>query len=180
MTSVVLSLVMRVRRPTTRSTLLLTDPSGDVVIVQRPEWRDRLTARLCCHRLDRALADGTPPGTSAALALRAQRLTGLAFRRTLAGAFRRLVRDGDEGIQPSAGQIVPNRAGVTEAREELSLLADRLVDPGPVAAHGVAQAWLLLADGTGPLYNPDSRTRLSVLAGRAGAALRPWPAYPRW
>ena len=62
------------------------------------------------------------------------------------------------------------------ASEELSALADTLAEPGPVAASGVAQAWILLTDGTGPLYNPDSRTSLCAGAARAVRELRPWPA----
>ena len=62
------------------------------------------------------------------------------------------------------------------AAEELSRLADTLDDPGPVAAQGVARAWLLLTDGTGPLYNARSRTSLCAGAARAIRDLRPWPA----
>ena len=62
------------------------------------------------------------------------------------------------------------------AREELAELADTLDDPGPVAAGGVAQALLLLTDGTGPLYNPFSATSLRAWAERAARDLRPWPA----
>jgi hypothetical protein len=45
-----------------------------------------------------------------------------------------------------------------------------------VAASGVAQAWILLTDGTGPLYNPDSLTSLCAGAARAVRELRPWPS----
>jgi hypothetical protein len=71
---------------------------------------------------------------------------------------------------------MPSRTRVRSAREELSYLADMLDEPGPVAAGGVAQALLLLTDGTGPLYNPDSRTSLCAGAERAARELRPWPA----
>ena len=57
-----------------------------------------------------------------------------------------------------------------------NLLAETLDDPGPVAAGGVAQAWLLLTDGTGPLYNPYNRVNLRTGAARAVRELRPWPA----
>ena len=39
------------------------------------------------------------------------------------------------------------------ASHELARLAKALAQPGPVGARGVAQAVLLLRDGTGPLYN---------------------------
>jgi len=71
---------------------------------------------------------------------------------------------------------MPSRARIKSAREELTQLADTLEDPGPVAAGGAAQAWILLTDGTGPLYNPASRTTLRAGAARAVRELRPWPA----
>lgn len=131
--------------------------------------------RLRAGRLDRALAEGTPPEASPALALRAQRLTEPPRRRALADAFRRVVREVPEGTGPLVGRVAPNRARVATATKELSLLADALASPGPVTAGGVAQARLLLTDGTGPLYNPRSCARLGALAARAADQLRPWP-----
>jgi hypothetical protein len=143
--------------------------------MRRPRLRDLLAVRLRRRRLDRALAGGTPPEASVALALRAQRLTEPDRRRTIARELRRIIREAQVGYRPALGRILPSRAGVTAAREELSRLADTLDDPGPVAAGGVAQAWMLLTDGTGPLYNADSRTSLSAGAARAARELRPWP-----
>jgi hypothetical protein len=65
---------------------------------------------------------------------------------------------------------------VKAAFSELSRLADTLDEPGPVAAGGVAQAWILVTDGTGPLYNPASRIALGAGADQAARDLRPWPA----
>jgi hypothetical protein len=45
-----------------------------------------------------------------------------------------------------------------------------------VAAGGAAQAWLLLTDGTGPLYRPGSGELLSIRAAQAARQLRPWTA----
>jgi hypothetical protein len=118
--------------------------------------RDRAVARLHPHRLDLALSAGASPEASAALALRAQRLTSIAHRRSLAAAYRRVVRQAREGSQ------------VTAAREELACLADTLAQPGPVATQGAAQALLLLTDGTGPLHNLRAEAHLPVAA--AGAA----------
>jgi hypothetical protein len=56
---------------------------------------------------------------------------------------------------------------VIAASDDLARLADALAIPGPVAARGVAQAWILLTDGTGPLYNPNST---ASLRGRAATA----------
>ena len=49
-----------------------------------------------------------------------------------------------------------------DAGEELSTLADALSEPGPVAPRGVAQARMLLTDGTGALFN--ARSEVSVRA----------------
>lgn len=76
------------------------------------------------------------------------------------------------------GRVMPSWTRVRAAREELSRLADTLDDPGPVAAGGVAQALLLLTDGTGPLYNPHSRSSLCAGAQRATRELRPWELRP--
>jgi hypothetical protein len=151
-------------------------PASSPVVAVRPTLRDRMSAQWWPRRLDRALADGAPPEASPALALRARRLTELARRRSLAGSLRRIVREPPDGSRPSLGRIRPDRNGVEAARDELTALADGLTDPRPVAAHGVAQAWLLVTDGTGPLYNPCSRASLRAGAARAARELRPWPA----
>lgn len=152
------------------------EPASSPVVAGRPTLRDRMSARWWPRRLDRALADGVPAEASPALALRARRLTELARRRSLAGSLRRIVREAPDGPRPSHGRIRPDRGGVEAARDELTALADGLTDPRPVAAHAVAQAWLLVTDGTGPLYNPCGRASLRAGAARAASELRPWPA----
>ncbi|MBV9943362.1 MAG: hypothetical protein JO262_14660 [Solirubrobacterales bacterium] len=167
---------MRVQLHPHRSTVLLAGGVDGLVVVQRPRVRDRLVARLRRRPLDRALAGGTPPEASAALALRAQRLTEPDQRSSMAGSLRRVMREAQEGPRPTLGRIMPSRARVKAAREELTRLAETLEDPGPVAAGGAAQAWILLTDGTGPLYNPASRITLRAGAARALRELRPWPS----
>jgi hypothetical protein len=146
------------------------------VLAERPGLRARLMARWHPRRLDRALAAGTPPEASAALALRARELTEFERRQSIAGSLRRVLREAFEGAPRGRGRIKPDPSRVTEASEELSALADTLDEPGPVAATGVAQAWLLLTDGTGPLYNACSRASLGSRAAHAIRDLRPWPA----
>jgi hypothetical protein len=168
---------MNALHPRHTSTILLAGGwDGDLVVARRSRLRDRLAARWRGRRLDRALAAGTPPEASAALALRAQLLTEPERRRTIAQALRRVLREVHDGRGPAPGRVPASRARVTAAREELGLLADTLEDPGPVAARGVAQAWVLLTDGTGPLYNPYDRVGLRASAARAARELRPWPA----
>jgi len=62
---------------------------------------------------------------------------------------------------------------VLAAAEALETLAERLLDPAPVDARGVARAELLLRDGTGPLYFHGAKSRLAGVAAAALAALEP-------
>ena len=70
-------------------------------------------------------------------------------------------------------RAVPVSDRVTSSRHELHVLvlADRLADPTPVCPQGVAQARLLLMDGSGPLYNPRSHADLCDQAESAAADL---------
>ena len=108
------------------------------------------------------------------LALRAERLTEPDWRWSIAGALRRVLREANADRRQRLGRVTPDRRAVKSAATELHRLADTLEDPGPVAAQGVARAWLLLTDGTGPLYNVRSRTSLCASAARAARDLRPW------
>jgi hypothetical protein len=82
------------------------------------------------------------------------------------------VREARDGVPAAYVRARTPRTNVAAASEELSLLADTLAEPGPVAAHGVAQAWILITDGTGPLYNPSSSASLPARAASAARALR--------
>lgn len=121
--------------------------------------RARMRARLHTRELDHALAAGTAPETAAPLALRARRLTSLARRRVIADSLRRTVRDTCRGVAPSLASIPAHRSQVVAASDELIRLADALATPGPVAVPGVAQAWILLTDGAGPLYSMRGNLR---------------------
>jgi hypothetical protein len=175
LTGVTFSLVMKLRVSHV-PLVLVEDPSFRGVVAGRPGWRDRTVARWRPRPLDEALAAGTPPEASAALALRAQRLTEPGQRRSIAQALRTVLQEAREGPRPSRVRIVPSRSRVAAAGAELAGLADALADPGPVAARGAAEALLLLTDGTGPLYNPRRGSSLRTSAFRAAQHLRPWPA----
>lgn len=176
MTGVRFMMVMAVHLLSHSPTVLVAPGLDGRVVAKRPRLRDRLAAHLRAWRLDHDLADGVPPEASAALALRAQHLTEPDRRWSMAGALRRVVHDACAGRRQRIGRVTPNLRAVKSAAEELSRLADTLDDPGPVAAQGVARAWLLLTDGTGPLYNVRSRTSLCAGAARAARDLRPWAA----
>src|SRR5438552_4116223 len=97
MTSVPLLVVMNSLRHRHTSTVLLAGGWDGLVVAKQPRLRDRLAARWRPRRLDRALAGGTPPEASAALALRAERLTEPDRRHTIAEALRRVLREAHEG-----------------------------------------------------------------------------------
>jgi hypothetical protein len=178
MTSVTCLVVMRIQLSNNSSTVLLACGPAGAVAAERPRLHDRLAAQWGARRLDRALAEGVSPETNTRLALRAQRLTEPDRRWSIAGALRRIVHDAEED-GPRLGRMMPvrpNPGTVKAATHELNELADTLDDPGPVTAHGVAQAWLLITDGTGPLYHPGSSEQLSDRAARAARQLRPWAA----
>ena len=132
----------------------------------------RLNARLRSHQLDQALARGTPAEAAVPLALRARRLTMQSRRRVIADSLRRVIRDACREVPPTHARISPRQSQVTAATNELNRLADALAGPDPVAARGVAQAWILLTDGTGPLYNGNSTASLSAKAASAADNLR--------
>jgi hypothetical protein len=146
------------------------------VVADRLRVRDRVTARWRSRRLDLALAAGASSEAAAVLALRARRITALSRRRSIANALRRVVHEARHGTPPSYVRIMPCRGRVVAASDELSRLAAALAQPGPVAARGVAQAWILLTDGTGPLYSPSSQASLEARAVSAAENLRPWSA----
>ena len=151
---------------------MATGTASEALIAPREGVLDRLSARLRGDQLDEALARGAPTEAAAALALRARRLTTLASRRVIADGFRRVLRDNGRALPSSSVRVLPCRARVLVATGELTRLADTLATPGPVAARGVAQARILLTDGSGPLYNPNSKVDLRSRAASAADNLR--------
>lgn len=147
------------------------DAGEDLLVAGLPRARDRVTARLRSRSLDRALARGTPSEATPALALRARRLIALPYRRSIADAYHRLVRESHEPARPSPARVVPRRSRVTRAADELTRLADTLTQTTPVTAQGVARALLLLADGTGPLYDTGSEESLRQCIARTTGEL---------
>ena len=152
--------------------LLLMDKTGCPVASRARAW-DRLLMRLRGFRLDQELARGASPEASVELALRAQLLVRPRHRRELARSMGRLL-SAAQG-PPCGGRLpVPVcRDQVREGADELGELIGRLRARGPVAARGVAQASLLLADASGPLYRCSTRDDLRASVREAADALLP-------
>jgi hypothetical protein len=146
------------------STLLLSH--GNTVLGRRAGLRDRLEARLRAAALDRELARGVAPETCGALSLRARKLIGPAARATLARQLRRIVSDA-RGGHAWMTHVPLRNPEVLDAAAELDVLAERIAAPGPVDVRGVAQAQVLLTDGTGPLYFRGATDELRASVERA-------------
>lgn len=138
------------------ATLLLTQqPGTSYVTFMHSRVRERVLVRLRAAALDRAIASGACPDSTALLSLRAHRLIGRATRRRLGRQIRKTVRRARRCPDPLHQGIPICRRKVLAARATLDELADRLLSARPIDAKGVAQLQLLLSDGGGPLYcNP--------------------------
>jgi hypothetical protein len=138
--------------------IVLLEQGGGLRLRRVRPW-DLLTARLRAAALDRALATGTSPESSVALAVHAQHLHDRAQRSLLARSLRRVGASSDA---PSAQHVhAPvDREAVRRARAELEALAARLTSSEPLDVRGVARVRTLLADGTGPLYREHEPGRL--------------------
>jgi hypothetical protein len=99
--------------------------------------------------LDHQLAQGVDPATSDELELRAGQL--LSRRSELAAHVDEVL---DRAHRPIAFTVeVPlRRAEARACADDLLALARRLRDGSPIDVQGVAQAWILLTDGSSPLY----------------------------
>ena len=155
--------------------VLLRDDLGRLTLRRLRPWH-RMLARATAARLDRELAAGTSPETSATLAARATALTSTKARRDLAGSVQRILAAAG---QPPAAPPAPaaavrpalNWARISGSAVPLATLAATLAAPGPVPVQGVAMVSQLLADGTGPLYRQADGDDLGHIIENATRAL---------
>jgi len=139
---------------------------------RRRSTRRRRGTRLRAAALDRRLAAGERVGGDKGLARRAAWLASSSSRESIASALRDVVSAAER--RPAPGTRAPiARSEVAAAADELDHLARRLQAPGQVDPRGVAEAWLLITDGSGPLYNRRSGHRLDAAARAARLALAP-------
>ena len=158
--------------------VLVRDDLGRLTLRRLRPWH-RMLARAAAARLDRELAAGTSPETSATLAARATALTSAKVRRDLAISVQRILAAAG---QPPAAPLAPaaavrpvrlplNRARIGGSAVPLATLAATLAAPGPVPVQGVAMVSQLLADGTGPLYRQADGDDLGHIIEKATRAL---------
>ena len=141
-----------------------------------PSLAVRIYTRLHRGQLDRQLAEGADPASSAELELRARQLGSAAERARIAHALVEALGDARRG-EPVTLRTRPQREVVRDAADDILALALRLRHGQPVAPHGVARAARLADDRRGPMYRHDAgdlheavRSALSALdAGREPA-----------
>ncbi len=134
--------------------------------------------------LDRLLAEGTRPGCSRELTLRARQLTSARSRDALSSCLTAAV---DTAAHPwrRSGCAAPLAVDpVLEAAGPLILLARDLRTVGDPPVGGVALvSWLVCDGGSSPLYNQKSPVSVREIAERARAALTRddgSPVVSRW
>jgi hypothetical protein len=133
-------------------------------------WLRLVTWSRACA-LDRELADGADPMLSDELSLRVGQLRSAKGRARLACALRGAVELAARPIEQLVMPPSPIRRREIQANRELLLeLAERLTR-GPVCAQGLAMTWLLVGDGSSPLYREHARHPLRVAASEALTAL---------
>ena len=142
---------------------------GSGLGLRRVRWRDRLAVRARTSALDAALAAGTSPDSSVPLALHAARLCAPAQRRLLARTLTRIVAASEAAGRHLTAPVC--KPSVRRVRPQLAGIAGRLSAAGPVDVQGVARLRLLVADGTGPLYQPARAEDLRYELAAVVAAL---------
>ena len=147
--------------------------ANSVLVARRARFRERLASRLGATWLDVELARGVPPEARAALALRAQVLGEPRTRQALAQSLRHILDNARQGSPPRRGQIATLRADVLAAADQVEQLIERLLEPGILAARGLAQVRVILSDGGGPLYFRSASQDLKAAAVRALTHLEP-------
>lgn len=143
---------------------------GDLLLRLNAAWRSL--------PLDRWLAEGVDPRTSATLAVRARKLTSPRSRKRtadgLAGALRR-AKDTTPGITAA---VRPDVRELLDAAPVLTALGRRLRGSDPVTAQGVAMLRGLLTDAGSALYRPSGPGELASRLRAAAAALEPRTGVP--
>jgi len=151
--------------------VLLRDDLGRLTLRRLRPWH-RMLAHCRAARLDRELAAGASPETSATLAARAMQLTSTKFRRDLAISVQRILAAAGEpaAVLPSVVGAVPS-LGLPLCRAQISPSAVPLAKLAGYPVQGVAMVSRLLADGRGPLYRETCGDDLGEIIENATRAL---------
>lgn len=121
----------------------------------------RLAARLAPWRYDHQLLAGATLEPGSTLAVHVARLTSNTQRRQIASTLRLVLRELHRDPTLYSSRIPLEDDTVASAVTLIDEIRERLEDPRPVRAHGVARLRVLLSDGAGPFYR-QGRGDLSV------------------
>jgi hypothetical protein len=163
--------IMTNENPSNSTTSVMVAPFNETGPLFASPWV-RLGARLFAASLDAKLATGQHPANNHLLAARAQQLASTRYRRELADSWLNLlieVRRPHSYFDPAVPLV---RSRVLAADAQIRALADALVSPLPTV-RGLAMAIETLRDGTGPLFNPTSPTKLTSSIEAIVARLNP-------
>jgi hypothetical protein len=122
---------------------------------RRDTYLTRLRVRLRRDGLDRRIAAGEDPYADADLRRRAAQLTEPATRRRIAATIDRMIDEAAGPPAPFSSKVPLARTAIITCAPRLSEIAGRLEGDQEVAACGVAQAAMLVREGTSPLYTPQ-------------------------
>ena len=137
---------------------------GDGPVQAKNRWSVRLRAQFFAARYDRQIENGVSPEPGTPLAVHRMRLTSPRERDDLANALRLAVQDAC--FSSHFNGRVPIRSDAVHGCVDLIYsVCDRLAEPSPVRARGMARLRILLADGRGPLYWPGRGTLNAALRG---------------
>jgi hypothetical protein len=138
---------------------------------------DRAYARLLALRhagqLDRQLGAGVNPQASAALTLRAERLTRRRSRTSLADGLAGALRSARHATPGLTSAVRPRGPDLIAASGVHAGLDRRLRDPEPVNPQGVALLRELLTDAASALYQPSKPEALVNRLRTVAATLEP-------
>jgi hypothetical protein len=154
--------------------LVHSAPEPDSPLVQY-RWRlwDRLASGWFSAHLDAQLAAGRSPERGRLRAVRAAVLVDPSNRAQLAAYWEHLLERAHSAPAVVGGPIPLAREQILTARPEIVELSAALRARSPVPVRGVAQATMLLTDGTGPVYSRHSRRDLRAELRTAIARLDP-------
>jgi hypothetical protein len=141
------------------------EPAEDIETGGPAPWPNRLRARLFAGRYDQQIEDGLSPLPGSPLELHGARLVSDRERNDLACALRRVMGDADSATGPFHPRVRVASTAVLRSAEVIEAVHDRLADPFPVRARGMARLRILLSDGTGPLYRSGRGTLTAALRG---------------
>jgi hypothetical protein len=123
------------------------------------------------RELDRRLAAGVDPSTSAELTYRAKQLLSPRCRRSFAAGLMRILEAAEEPANSLSAAVPVRRREILEARGGLIELADLLKFEDKLQVRGLALMDPLLTSGDSPLFHSDPEERLEHSLGRIRAAL---------